>query len=173
MPERLKARGDVLAHAEASHDPGGERRRRGEHGDVDDEHVHVAWPKAGLVEELGDGRVEEGVHLVERVLVGGRVLAALEDVARAVALLADAGADHDPEEEAVLGEAQALVTLDNMAGHLRAHLAAVTWIVADIVQEVALRLPATGDNGAHQGSHRARKVEHSEQKEKIHRTLTL
>jgi hypothetical protein len=102
-----------------------------------------------VLEERGDGGVEEGVHLVERVLVGGRVLAALEDVARAVALLADSGAHDDPEEEAVLGEAQAVVTQDDVAGHLRAHLAVVGRFVAHVVQEEALRPPAMGDSCTH------------------------
>nr|CAB3495762.1 unnamed protein product [Digitaria exilis] len=108
----------------------------GEHGDVEDEHVDVEGVDAGLGEELGDGGVEEGVHLVERVAEGGGVLAAVEDAERGVGVLADAGADDHAEEEAVVGEAEALVALDHVAGRLRRDLPAVAGLVADVVEEV-------------------------------------
>lgn len=60
-------------------DPRGQGWHREEHRDVEDEHVDVAGVEANAGEEVGDGGVEEGVHLVERVVEGGRVLAVVED----------------------------------------------------------------------------------------------
>ncbi|KAF6987518.1 hypothetical protein CFC21_005153 [Triticum aestivum] len=162
--------GHVLPHAVPAHDPGDYGRRGGEHGHVHDQHVDVPGldQAAALGEELGDGVVDEGVHLVHRVLVRRRVLPAVEDVARGVRLLADAGADDDTEEEAVLGQPEAWVALDQCAGHLSCHLAVVGRLVAHVVQEVASRLPAPEDGGPGQVGHRVRKEEHGEQEQQLH-----
>nr|CAB3448301.1 unnamed protein product [Digitaria exilis] len=121
---------DVLAEAEAVDEAGHEGRLRGEGADVEDDEVDVACGDAGLGEDVGDGAGEEVVHLVEGVGVGGGLLAALEDVAWAVGVLADAGVDDDLEEELVLGDAEPLVALDHRAGHLGGHLAVVGRAVA-------------------------------------------
>nr|CAB3500649.1 unnamed protein product [Digitaria exilis] len=130
------------------------------HGDVEDEHVDVEWVDAGLGEELGDGGVEEGVHLAERVAEGGGVLAAVEDAERGVGVLADAGADDHAEEEAVVGEAEALVALDHVAGRLGGDLPAVAGLVADVVEEVAARPPAASGGGPGEVGQGVRQEEH-------------
>jgi len=81
---RLHVAGPPHDHRVHAHDPGRERRRRVERADVDDQHVDVTGAEAearlpGPGEQLRHGGVEEGVHLVEAVLVGGVVLAAGDD----------------------------------------------------------------------------------------------
>jgi hypothetical protein len=165
---REVVRRHVLAQAVAARDPGRQGRRRGEHGDVEDEHVNVAGRDVGPGEELGDGLVEEGVHLVHRVPQRGRVLAALQDVARGVGLLADAGADDDAEEEAVVCQPQPRVALDHGAGRLRGQLAVFAGLVAHVVQEVAPRLPAARGGHPGQVGHGVRKEEPREQRKQLH-----
>ena len=118
--------------------------------------------------------MEEGVHLIQRVLVDGPLLATLQDAARAVALLADTGPDDDAEEEAVLSDAEAFVAHGHPASGIRAHLAVVTRPMAHVVQHVAPRVPPTGDSRAHQGTHGMRKEKHyGDEHKRLHRVRVL
>jgi len=111
---------------------------------------------------------EEVVHLLQRVVVGGGLLPALQHVARAVGVLADAGVDDDLEEEAVVGEAEALVALDDVAGHLGGDLAVVGGLVARVVQEVAARAAAARHGLPRQVRHGVCQQEDGKQGQHLH-----
>jgi hypothetical protein len=164
---REVVRRHVVAHAVPRHDPRRQGRRRGEHGHIDHQHVHVPRAEPGLGEELRDGLVEDGVHLVERVPVRGGVLAVLQHVGRAIGLLTNAGPDDDAEQEAVLRQAQPLVALDDGAGHLRGYLAVVRRLVANVVQQVATRPAAALVYRPGEVGH-LKEEERRQQREQIH-----
>jgi hypothetical protein len=157
---------DVVAHAVRAHDPGRERRRRVERADVDDQHVDVAGAQAEARvpgEQLRHGAVEEGVHLVEAVLVVGLCSRPAMTVRGGVGVLAEARA----EEEAAEGHAEPLVAVIRGAEHLRGHLAVVRRLVADVVQEVAPRALATG-GGRHGQVGGHHEEWHQEQSDQLH-----
>ncbi|WVZ59273.1 hypothetical protein U9M48_009441 [Paspalum notatum var. saurae] len=117
---------DVVAEAVAAHDARRQGGRRREHGHVDDEDVDVggadadAAGRGGAGEELVEDGVEGLVHLLHALAEAvGAGLAALDHVARAVRLLADAGVDDDLEQELVLLQPQQLVALDDLAAQHR------------------------------------------------------
>uniref|UniRef100_A0A0A9DCG9 Uncharacterized protein n=1 Tax=Arundo donax TaxID=35708 RepID=A0A0A9DCG9_ARUDO len=83
-------------------------------------------------------------------------------------MLADAGVDDDLEEEAVLGDAEALVALDDGAGHLGGDLAVVGGLVARVVQQVAARAAAARHGPPRQVRRGVREQQHGEQGEQLH-----
>ncbi|BAF12159.1 Os03g0383100, partial [Oryza sativa Japonica Group] len=164
-------RRDVLAHAVPAHHPGREAGLREEAIDVDDEHVDVAGPEPRPGEELRDGAVEAGVHLVDRIPLGGELLAAVEEVPRRVGPVAESRAGDEADEEAKLRYPKPLVALDNRACQLRRQREVIRRLVADVVQEVAPHAAAAGGGRPCHVRHREwrREEEHDgEQRRELH-----
>ncbi|ONK72948.1 uncharacterized protein A4U43_C04F25250 [Asparagus officinalis] len=128
---------NVLPHPVPIHDPRRQRGREAEHGHIEDQGVYVRGREARPGEESIEGPEEALVHLQQGVAVGRAILPPLDDVAGAVGVLSDVGADDDSQEEAVLFEAEALVAADDGLAELRGDFAVVGGPEVDVVDEVA------------------------------------